>query len=154
MRKDWDDYFMNFAILAAARSGCLSRQVGCVIIKDNRIIATGYNAAPVGIQECVDRGACIRKDCASGENLGYCFAVHAEQNAIAQCAKYGISCDGASMYITTQPCARCMKMIINSGINEIVFLEAYPDEMSRKIAEASGIDIRQYAKFTSPLMKE
>lgn len=145
-RKNWDEYFMEFARLAASRSGCLSRNVGCVIVQDNRIIATGYNAAPVGISECFDRGSCLRQDCASGTNLGYCFAVHAEQNALAQCAKYGIACDGASMYVTTQPCARCMKMIINSGIKEVVYLEAYPDELSMKIAKASGIDIRQYTR--------
>ena len=123
MRKDWDGYFMDFAILAAARSGCLSRKVGCVIVKDNRIIATGYNAAPVGIQECVDRGSCLRKDSDSGTNLGYCFAVHAEQNALAQCAKYGISCDGANLYVTTQPCSRCSKYTISFIPELIIILE-------------------------------
>lgn len=146
MRKEWDEYFMDFAILAASRSGCLSRQVGCVIVKDNRVIATGYNAAPVGIEECSSRGYCLRQGCPSGTNLGCCFAVHAEQNAIAQCAKYGISCDGATLYVTTQPCARCMKMIINSGIKSIVYLEAYPDELSDTIAKTSGIDVRQYTR--------
>lgn len=146
MRKDWDEYFMDFAILAAARSGCLSRKVGCVIVKDNRVIATGYNAAPIGIQECVDRGSCLRKDSDSGTNLGYCFAVHAEQNALAQCAKYGISCDGATLYVTTQPCSRCSKMIINSGIKEIVYLEPYQDELGIKMAKSSGIIVRQYTR--------
>lgn len=143
MRKDWDEYFMDFAILAAARSGCLSRQVGCVIVKDNRVIATGYNAAPIDIQECVNRGSCLRKDSASGTNLGYCYAVHAEQNAITQCAKYGISCLGASLYVTTQPCATCAKLILNSGIKEVVYLEPYPDELGIKILKASGIIVRQ-----------
>ena len=146
MRKDWDEYFMDFAILAAARSGCLSRQVGCVIVKDNRVIATGYNAAPVGVTECINNGFCLRQNCPSGTNLEMCFAVHAEQNALAQCAKYGISCDGATLYVTTQPCTRCMKMIINAGIKEVVFIEAYSDELSVMLAKASGIDIRQYTR--------
>ena len=146
MRKDWDEYFMDFAILAASRSGCLSRQVGCVIVKDNRVIATGYNAAPAGIKECSSRGHCLRQGCPSGTNLGQCLAVHAEQNAITQCAKYGVSCDGATMYVTTQPCTSCIKMIINSGIKSIVYLEGYPDKLSYHIAKTSGIDIRQYTK--------
>ena len=143
MRKDWDEYFMDFAILAAARSGCLSRQVGCVIVKDRRVIATGYNSAPVGITECTH---CLRENSESGSDLGYCYAVHAEQNAIAQCAKYGVSCDGATLYVTTQPCARCIKMIINSGIKSVVYLEPYNDPLGRLIAKASGIDIRQYTR--------
>ena len=151
MRKDWDEYFMDFAILAAARSGCLSRQVGCVIVKDNRVIATGYNAAPEGVTECINNGFCLRQNCPSGTNLEICFAVHAEQNALAQCAKYGISCDGATLYVTTQPCTRCMKMIINSGIKEIVFIEAYSDELSVMLAKASGIDIRQFTRKSQGL---
>ena len=146
MRKDWDEYFMDFAILAAARSGCLSRQVGCVIVKDKRVIATGYNAAPIGVTECTDRGYCLRQNCPSGTNLEKCFAVHAEQNALAQCAKYGISCEGAILYVTTQPCTRCLKMIINAGIKEVVFLNAYSDELSLYLAKASGIDIRQFTR--------
>lgn len=146
MRKDWDEYFMDFAILAAARSGCLSRQVGCVIVKDNRVISTGYNAAPIGIQECVNKGCCLRKNSASGTNLGYCYAVHAEQNAIAQCAKYGISCLGASLYVTTQPCATCAKLMINSGIKEVIYLEPYPDELGLQILETAGITVRQYTR--------
>ena len=146
MRKDWDEYFMDFAILAAARSGCLSRKVGCVIVKDNRVIATGYNAAPIGIQECVDRDSCLRKNSDSGTNLGYCFAVHAEQNALTQCAKYGISCGGATLYVTTQPCATCAKLLVNSGITEVVYLEPYPDELGLKILKAVGIIVRQYTR--------
>lgn len=146
MRKDWDEYFMDFAKLAAARSGCLSRQVGCVIVKDNRIIATGYNAAPVGIEECVHRGSCLRKNDKSGTNLGYCFAVHAEQNAITQCAKYGISCEGAALYVTAQPCATCAKLLVNAGITEVVYLEPYPDELGLKILKAVDITVRQYIK--------
>ena len=146
MRKDWDEYFMDFAILAAARSGCLSRQVGCVIVKDNRVIATGYNAAPIGISECVNRGYCLRQGCESGSNLGYCYAVHAEQNAITQCAKYGISCLGASIYATTQPCVTCAKLIINSGIKEVIYLEPYPDELGLTIFDAAGITVRQYTR--------
>lgn len=146
MRKDWDEYFMNFALMASTRSGCLSRQVGCVIIKDNRIIATGYNAAPVGVEECTDRGYCLRENCPSGTNLERCFAVHAEQNALAQCAKYGISCEGATMYVTTQPCTRCLKMIINAGIKTIIYYRPYEDELSLYLAKESGIDIRQYTR--------
>ena len=137
---------MEFAELASTRSGCLSRRVGCVIVKNNRVIATGYNAAPLGVMECCDKGFCLRANSPSGESLDRCLAVHAEQNALAQCAKYGISCEGATLYVTTQPCSRCLKMIINSGIKEVVFLEAYSDELSLFLVKESGIDIRQYTR--------
>lgn len=137
---------MEFAELAATRSGCLSRQVGCVIVKDNRVIATGYNAAPLGVMECCEKGFCLRANSPSGESLDRCLAVHAEQNALAQCAKYGISCEGATLYVTTQPCSRCLKMIINAGIKTIIFRDAYPDDLTLYLSKQSGVDIHQYEK--------
>ena len=144
MRKNWMDYFMNFAVLASTRSGCHSRQVGCVIVKDNRIIATGYNAAPFGLMDCTNTGHCLRKNVKSGTNLNHCFAVHAEQNAITQCAKTGISCDGGTMYVTTHPCVHCMKMIINSGITKVVYMNDYDDELAKSIADKAGLIVQQY----------
>ena len=144
-RIDWDTYFMEMAKLVSQRSGCMRRRVGAVIVnKSNRVLATGYNSAPIGIQECCDKGYCLRKNSSQGENLGECMAVHSEMNAILQCSKYGISCEDAIIYVTTFPCIHCMKAIINAGIKEIVFLEDYNAPLSKQLAIQSGIKIRKY----------
>ena len=112
------------AKLVATWSSCFqeNRQVGAVIVKDKRIMTTGYNGAPSGIENCKSRGECLRRklNVASGTKLELCYAVHAEQNAIAQAAKLGISVDGATLYCTHQPCVICCKMIINSGIKRVL----------------------------------
>lgn len=143
MRISWDDYFMEIAKIAAKRSTCLRRQVGAVIVKDNRIIATGYNGAPVGFDNCIDTKKCIRKEknIPSGQRHELCYAVHAEANAIIQCAVHGTSCKGATIYTTTSPCVMCLKQIINANITKIVTLEAYPDELSKEIASKANIEI-------------
>lgn len=143
-RLSWDEYFVEILKIVAKRSGCLSRQVGAVIVKDNRIIATGYNSAPVDVEECCNKGYCIRKDSPSGTNLGQCFAIHGEQNALMQCSKLGVSCEGATIYVSAFPCVHCIKLLINSGIKEIVYLEEYNDEVSKEIARLSGIKTRKY----------
>lgn len=145
-RISWEEYFMEIAKLVAKRSSCFSRQVGAVIVKDNRIISTGYNASPYGIEDCSDRGYCIRENSKQGENLNQCYAVHAEANAITQCSRNGISCKDGTMYVTTYPCINCMKIIINSGIKEIVFLEDYNDTMSKKLAYLSSITTKKYGE--------
>ena len=142
MRASWDEYFMEIAEIVKTRSTCLRRQVGAVIVKDNRIITTGYNGAPSGLRHCLETG-CERQRLGvpSGERHELCRALHAEQNAIIQAAKLGISTEGATIYITLQPCVICAKMLINAGIKKIVHKGEYPDELSRKMLEEAGIEI-------------
>ena len=142
-RPDWDEYFMGFAILTAKRSTCLRRQVGAVIVQDKHVIATGYNGAPKGLEHCAERGGCLREELGvpSGEKHELCRALHAEQNAIIQAATLGHSIEGASIYITHQPCAICAKMIINAGIERIVVKEGYPDDLAVQILKEAGLKI-------------
>ncbi len=145
-RIGWDEYFMSMAKLAGKRSTCLRRQIGAVIVKDNQILATGYNGAPKGIPNCCDTNKCIRKELniPSGKNHELCMAVHAESNAIIQCAVNGVSCKGSSIYVTASPCVMCLKQIINAGITKVVALEMYPDELSQKLLEMSNIEFIIY----------
>ena len=142
-RMSWDEYFMEMAKLASKRSTCLRRQVGAVIVQDKHVIATGYNGAPKGIPHCGELGGCYREqnNIPSGERHELCRALHAEQNAIIQAATYSQGIEGATMYITHQPCVICAKMIINAGIERIVVNEGYPDEMSVDILEEAGLRI-------------
>ena len=142
-RPGWDEYFMDFAVLTAKRSTCLRRQVGAVIVQDKHVIATGYNGAPKGLEHCAERGGCLREELGvpSGEKHELCRALHAEQNAIIQAATLGHSIEGASIYITHQPCVICAKMIINAGIERIVVREGYPDELSVQILKEAGLKI-------------
>ena len=145
MRIDFDTYFMEIAKIVAMRSGCLRRSVGAVIVSpDKRIIATGYNSAPIGVQECCDKGCCMRESSPTGSNLDTCFAIHAEENALLQCSKYGISCNNSTIYVTTSPCIFCLKAIINSGIKEVVYLEEYNSPLAKDLAKESGIVVRKY----------
>ena len=140
-RLDWDEYFMEFARLTAKRSTCLRSQVGAVIVKDKHIIATGYNGAPRGLKHCDELGGCLRQqlNVPSGERHELCRALHAEQNAIIQAATLGQSIEGASIYITHQPCSICSKMIINAGIKRIVVDQGYPDKMATEILREAGL---------------
>ncbi len=142
-RPDWDEYFMEFAVLTAKRSTCLRRQVGAVIVQDKHVIATGYNGAPKGLEHCAERGGCLREQLGvpSGQKHELCRALHAEQNAIIQAATLGHSIEGSSIYITHQPCVICAKMIINAGIERIVVKEGYPDELSVQILKEAGLKI-------------
>ena len=147
MRKSWEEYFMDIAYDVATRSTCLRRQVGAVAVSaDNRILGTGYNGAVAGTPHCEETG-CLRQKLGipSGERQEICRAQHAEANVCNISAKYGISLKGATMYVTTQPCVTCMKAMITSGIETIVYDGAYPDEFSLKIAEA-GINLKKYEK--------
>jgi dCMP deaminase len=131
------------AKLAAKRSTCIRRQVGAVIVQDKHVIATGYNGAPKGIPHCAELGGCYREqnNIPSGERHELCRALHAEQNAIIQAATYAQGIDGATIYITHQPCVICAKMIINAGIERIVVNDGYPDEMAVDILEEAGLRI-------------
>lgn len=144
-RPSWDEYFMKLANEVATRTTCLRRAVGCVIVKDNRILATGYNGVPSGLRHCAETG-CLREKLGvpSGQRHEICRGLHAEQNAIIQAAKYGINIDGSTIYVNTQPCIVCAKMIINSGIKEIVYQNPYDDELSRELLAESNIIMREY----------
>lgn len=142
MRPSWDEYFMNMAEVAKERSTCLRRKVGAVIVKGNRLLATGYNGAPSNISHCKDVG-CIREKMGvpSGERHELCRGLHAEQNAILQAAYHGVSISDSTIYCTLQPCVLCAKMIINSGIKRIVFKGEYPDKMSLSILKEADIEL-------------
>lgn len=142
-RISWDEYFMRFAELAATRTTCLRRSVGAVIVKNKHILATGYNGAPKKVPHCKDLGGCLREklNVPSGERHELCRALHAEQNAIIQCAMSGQNIEGATIYITHQPCIICSKMIINAGIKRIVVREGYPDNLAKQILSEAGLPI-------------
>lgn len=148
-RPSWEEYFMSIAQLVAQRSTCLRRQVGAVMVKHKNVLATGYNGTPTGITHCEVTG-CLREQLSipSGERHELCRGLHAEQNVIVQAAKHGINIDGATLFCTNAPCIICAKMIINSGIKEIVYLDGYPDILSKEILEESGIDFRVYSGKT------
>ncbi len=141
-RPDWDHYFMGFAELARSRSTCLRRGVGAVIVKDHRIMATGYNGTPQGITHCEDAG-CLRQQLGvpSGQRAELCRGLHAEQNAIIQAATLGQNIGGSVLYCTTQPCSICSKMIINAGIKRVVTKEPYPDELGEAMLREAGVKI-------------
>ena len=143
-RPSWDKYFLEVAKLVSKRSTCLRRNVGAVLVKDKRILATGYNGAPRGLKHCLDIG-CIRQKLKipSGERHELCRALHGEQNALIQASLYGISVAGSTLYATNQPCVICAKMLINAGIKEIVILEGYPDEMAQSLLKEAKIKIRR-----------
>lgn len=144
-RPSWDEYFMEIAVLTSQRSTCLRRHVGAAIVCDKHIVATGYNGAPRGIKHCQERGGCLREkmNVPSGERHELCMALHAEQNAIIQAARLGHSIEGATIYVTHQPCVICAKMIINAGIERIVVKEGYPDELARELLKEAGLKIEK-----------
>lgn len=139
-RIGWDEYFIQIAELTAKRSTCIRRQVGAVITLNNRIISTGYNGAPTGVAHCV---SCLRQELniPSGERLDLCMAAHAEQNAIIGSALNQSSPEGGTIYVTVSPCFTCLKMILNSKIKRIVTRSYYPDELSKRLLDESGIEI-------------
>ena len=141
----WDKRYMDVAKLVGSWSTCIreNRQVGAVIVKDNRIVSTGYNGAPSGVKSCVERGECIRDKMGieSGTRQEICYSVHAEQSAIIQAAKMGISINDSTIYVTHQPCSLCARMIINSGIKRIVYEQDYPDKFSLTLLKESKIEL-------------
>jgi dCMP deaminase len=143
-RISWDEYFMQIAHLVSQRATCLRRSVGAVIVKDKRMLATGYNGAPSGLSHCLETG-CLREKLKipSGQRHELCRGLHGEQNAIIQASLYGISVKGSTIYITNQPCVICAKMLINAGIAEIVIREGYPDTMAMDFLKEAGIKVRR-----------
>ena len=146
MRPSIDEYFMEIASVVAKRSTCLRKHVGALIVKDKRILATGYNGAPRDLEHCLDIG-CIRKqnDIPSGERHELCRGVHAEQNAIIQSAIHGVSIADSTLYSTHQPCILCAKIIINAKIRRVVFANSYPDDAALKFLRQANVDVDQQA---------
>jgi dCMP deaminase len=145
-RPSWDDYFMGIAKMVALRSNCVKRKVAAVIVKDKRIISTGYNGTPRGTKNCSE-GGCPRCNnfTESGKNLEECLCSHGEENAIVQASYHGISIKDSTIYTTFSPCLLCTKMIINSGIKEVVFNVDYPmAETPLGLLKEAGIKVRQH----------
>ncbi len=135
-RPSWDEYFLNIAREVAHRSTCERAHVGAVIVKNKRILTTGYNGSPRGLPHCTEVGCLMEK--------GHCIrTLHAEQNAIIQAALHGVSTDGSSIYVTHQPCFLCAKTIINAGILRIVYDNEYPDDLSRQFLQEAGVALAQ-----------
>ncbi len=141
-RPSWDEYFMQIVDLVKTRSTCLRRQVGALIVKDKRILASGYNGAPSGVSHCSKVG-CLRQqlNVPSGERHELCRAIHAEQNAIVQAAYAGTSVNGSTMYVSLQPCSLCAKLMINAGIKKLVFRGNYPDELALSMLNEAGVEL-------------
>ncbi len=146
----WDERFMQLAHTIGGWSSCFqdNRKIGAVIVRNKRILTTGYNGAPAGIKSCVEKGECKRRrlGIASGTRHELCYAIHAEQNAIIQAAKLGLAIDGATLYCTHQPCVICAKMIVNAGIAKVIYGEGYPDEFSLEIFKEANVPLLKYGE--------
>jgi dCMP deaminase len=144
LRPSWPEYFMGITKLVATRSTCLRRQVGATLVKDKRILASGYNGAPSGLRHCEDVG-CLRANSSvpSGERHELCRGLHAEQNLIIQAAYHGISIKDAILYCTNKPCVICTKMIINAGIVKIYYEDGYDDPLADQMMNEAGLEMER-----------
>ncbi|HDI42429.1 MAG TPA: cytidine deaminase [Candidatus Bathyarchaeota archaeon] len=143
-RPSFDEYFMRICHVVKTRSTCLRRKVGAILVKDRRILATGYNGAPKGLPHCAVTG-CLRQklNVPPGERHELCRGLHAEQNALLQAAVFGVSTRGATLYCTTFPCTICAKMLINAEIKEVVYDSDYEDPLSKELLRQAGIKVRR-----------
>ena len=141
-RPTWDDYFLQMAHVVARRSTCLRRRVGALLVRDKRILATGYNGAPSNLPHCEQAG-CLRDAMGipSGERQELCRGLHAEQNAIIQAARHGVDTRDSALYCTTQPCVTCAKMLINAGVKRVVYRGDYSDKMAVEMLTAAGVEL-------------
>jgi dCMP deaminase len=138
-RPQWDAYFMELAQVVAKRSTCNRRSVGAVLVRDKRILTTGYNGSPPGQPHCTDEG-CLMLD-------NHCVrAIHAEQNAIIQGAMHGIDLRGATCYVTSAPCVHCSKMLIAVGVLRIVFMDMYTEEIGQTMALQAGVQLERFVQ--------
>lgn len=146
-RPSWEDYFMNLAYLISTRSSCRRRKVGAIIVKNKRILASGYNGAPKGLPHCeISSGSeyeCLRSKfkVPSGTKQELCRGLHAEQNALIQAANYGVSTQNAELFCNITPCIVCSKMLINAGISKIYFVGNYPEGLGLKMLEDAGVEL-------------
>jgi dCMP deaminase len=143
-RPDWDNYFMDIVELVSRRSTCCRRAVGAGLVRDSRILATGYNGAPSKLKHCLDIG-CLREQLKvpSGERHELCRGLHAEQNAIIQAALHGVITKGSTLYCTNHPCVICAKMIINAGVARIIIRDGYHDKLAAQMLKEAGIHVKQ-----------
>jgi dCMP deaminase len=143
-RPDWDTYFLDIVELVSRRSTCRRRSVGAGLVRDRRILSTGYNGAPSGLTHCLDIG-CLREQLhvPSGERHELCRGLHAEQNVIIQAALHGVITKGSTLYCTNHPCVICAKMIINAGIVRIVIRDGYSDKLAAEMLQEAGIIVKQ-----------
>lgn len=151
-RPDWDTYFMDIAYAVGRRGNCSRRKVAAVIVKDKRIISTGYNGTPRGVKNCFE-GGCARcaSNTPSGSGLGECICSHAEENSITQAAYHGISTKDATIYVTLSPCLTCSKMIINAGIKEVIYDEEYSfNEQTIALLKEANVKVRRITNYTKP----
>jgi dCMP deaminase len=141
-RPSWEEYFSDITKLVSTRSTCTRRKVGAILVRNKRVLTTGYNGAPTGVSHCLDVG-CLRDkmDIPSGQRHELCRGLHAEQNAIIQAATHGISVDGADLYCTNLPCIICTKMIINAGIKKVYYLAGYADDLSLDMLTEAGVEL-------------
>ena len=148
LRPDWDTYFLDIVALVSKRSTCLRRAVGAGLVRDKRILATGYNGTPSKLQHCLDIG-CLREQLhvPSGERHELCRGLHAEQNAIIQAALHGVNTKDSTLYCTNHPCVICAKMIINAGITRIVIRDGYSDKLAMDMLKEAGISVETMKKF-------
>lgn len=150
-RLSWDEYFLKLAMLVAERSTCLRHHVGAVVVKNKRVLTTGYNGAPSNVKDCLELG-CLREQSQikSGERHEICRAIHAEQNAIIQAALHGICIEGSTIYCTHSPCILCAKMIVNVRIKRYVTYGSYPDKAALELFKAGGVE---FIKLPKPEQK-
>lgn len=148
-RQSWTEYFMSLAHQVATRSTCERRQVGAIAVgSGHRIIGTGYNGALPGTPHCDELGGCLRNRLGvpSGERQEICRAQHAEANICNTAAKFGICLDGATIYVTHQPCVTCVKAMVTCGIKAVIFDDDYPDELACQLAKEAGMELISYKK--------
>ncbi len=145
MRPNWDQYFMQIAQVIATRATCLRRNVGAVLVKNKRIISTGYNGTLTGLPHC-DRVGCLREKqgIPSGQRQELCRGMHAEANALLFASTYGIDMHNATLYSTNQPCVSCAKMIIQAGIKKVVFEGAYPDRLAVQMFKQAKVKLEKF----------
>lgn len=143
-RPDWDTYFLDIIEVVSRRSTCRRRSVGAGLVRDRRILATGYNGAPSKLKHCLDIG-CLREqlNVPSGERHELCRGLHAEQNVIIQAALHGVITKGSTLYCTNHPCVICAKMIINAGIVRIVIRDDYSDPLAAQMLKEAEISVIQ-----------
>lgn len=144
-RPDNDTYFMGMAELVSTRSTCLRRRVGAVVVKEKRVLSTGYNGAPKGLKHCKEVG-CVREqnNIEPGTRHELCRGVHAEQNAVIQAAYFGVSIKDGTIYSTAFPCVLCSKILVNAGIREVVYKDDYIDDLSKAILDESKVKVRRF----------
>lgn len=149
-RPSWDQYFIQIAEIVKSRSNCLRSSVGVVIVKDKRIIATGYNGTPAGVKNCIDGGCqrCLDRQnnvLQANERKDLCVCIHAEENALLQSALHGVSTKGAVLYSTIAPCLQCAKAIVNSGITAVTYAEDHSDGLGVELFKQVGIEVKKHA---------